>query len=133
MKLVSKNSLASLSLVVLLGFTPNTKTETIIKNPGIALRLAGQETNQPVLQLDIENSRKDVFFISIKDQDGIVLHKENARNENITRRFRLDTEDLKDAVLQVTITSKATAKPTVFEVRMNTKVTQETKIVTLTE
>jgi outer membrane lipoprotein-sorting protein len=133
MKLVTKNSIAAFALVVMLGITPNVMPETIIKNPCIALRLAGQETNQPVLQLDIENNDKDVFFITIRDQDGVVLHKENAKNENITRRFRLDTEDLKDAVLQVTITSKRTAKPTIFEVKLNTKVTQETKITSVSE
>jgi hypothetical protein len=128
MTFISKKTIAALALVFMLGITPNAMTETVINNPGITLTQTGKEANQPVFHLNIPNMAKELYFITITDQNNVVLYDETAKGENISRRFRLNTEDLNDGVLRVTVTTRKTAKPSLFEIKLHTRQVPEAEV-----
>ena len=129
MKHISKNNIAALALALLLGLTPNATTATGTVNPGISFFQAGTENSQPVFRLDIRNTAKELYFVTITDQQNTVLYEETLRGENISRNFRLNTEELSDGVIRVTINNRKFTKPSVYEVQVNTKQVRETKLV----
>lgn len=129
MKHISKNNIAALALAIMLGLSPNATTATGITNPGISFVTAGTENSQPVFRLDIRNTAKELYFITITDQHNVVLYEETVRGESISRSFRLNTDELNDGTIKVTVNNRKLARPSVFEVRVNTKQVQETQVV----
>lgn len=128
MKKTAKNTIIALGVLAIAGLSYPSMAAPGTKEPMVTLKTAGQESNQPVLVLEIANSMKDLYFITITDQDKVVLYDETAKEAFINRRFRLNTDDLSDAVLRVTVTSRKTAKPSVFEIKMNTKTLREAQV-----
>lgn len=131
MKKTAKNTIIALGVLAIAGLSYPSMAAPGTKDPVVVLKTAGQEANQPVLVLEIANSMKDLYFITITDQDKVVLYDETAKEEQISRRFRLDTDDLNNAVLKVTVTGRKTAKPSVFEIRLNTKTVREAQVTTV--
>jgi hypothetical protein len=56
----------------------------------------------PVFQLDLNNNEINEVAIVVKDEYGTVLYSEKVKGDHISRRFKLDAEDL-DAVAGTTI------------------------------
>jgi hypothetical protein len=134
MKQTVKNTAMAIGLIMSMAVAPSAMAGTGIKTPGIELKFTGKENNQPVFQLDIENSAKELYFVTIKDQDGVVLYEETLAGEKINRRFRLNTEELSGAVLTVEVAArKSAAKPVVFEIKSTPRIVEEHASVTLVQ
>lgn len=125
MKTTVKNTIIALGVLAIAGLSYPSMAAPGTKDPVIVLKAAGLEANQPVFVLEIANSLKELYFITITDQDKVVLYDEGTKDELINRRFRLNTEELNDAVLRVTVTARKNGKPSVFEIRLNTKTVRE--------
>lgn len=128
MKFISKKHIAALALVFMLGITPDAMSRTGINKQGVTLKMSGKEADQPVFQLNIPNQMNELYFITITDQNNVVLYDETAKGENISRRFRLNTEDLNDAVLKVSVSTRKADRPVVFEIKVNTRMVQEAQV-----
>ena len=71
--------------------------------PVVALKYIGLVQNQPMFQLDLNSVEETDFYISIKDQNGQVIYNEKITAKNFTRNYRLDIENLDDAILKVEV------------------------------
>ena len=96
-------------------------------SPTAELKYIGSLNNQPMFQLNLSSADEGEFRIAIKDQFGEVLYSERVKAKTFTRKFRLDTENLGDAVLRVEVKSGKN-KPEVFTINRNTRFVEETSI-----
>jgi hypothetical protein len=95
--------------------------------PGAELKYLGLINNQPIFQLNVNSDKEEYFVISVKDQFGETLYSEKVKTKIFTRNFRLDTENLDDAMLRVEVRS-GNKKPEVFTINRNTRFYEETSI-----
>ena len=95
--------------------------------PAVQLKYLGNINNQPVFQLDLNGSKEQNFSIAIKDQFGEILYSERVKAKTFTRNFRLDTDNLDDAVLKVEV-KDGSKNPQVFTINRNSRFVEETSI-----
>ena len=95
--------------------------------PAVSLKYIGLVQNQPMFQLDLNSVEETDFYVSIKDQFGQVIYTEKITAKNFTRNYRLDIENLDEAVLKVEVRD-GNKKPQVFTINRNTRYYEETSI-----
>ena len=61
--------------------------------PGIEIRYVGFREKNPVFEIITNNSKADNFFITISDETGTVLFSEKLSGKNLSRKYRIDTEE----------------------------------------
>jgi hypothetical protein len=96
--------------------------------PATQLKYIGSVEHQPLFQLNLDGSKEEYYYISIKDQQGQVLYNEKVKAKTFTRTFRLDTDDLGDAVLTVEVRSYNSNKPEVFTINRKTRFVEENSV-----
>ena len=127
MKKTMKN--AAIGLFTLLAVTAAiTSSATTIENEA-ELKAAGKINNQPVFQLDLNNSSSSKFIIVIKDEYGVTLYQEVITGMNISRKFQLNTEELSGVDVRFEIIDVKNNKTSVFNIQNSSKVLNETSIV----
>ena len=95
--------------------------------PGTELKYLGIINNQPIFQLNLNSDKEEYFVISVKDQFGDIFYSEKVKTKAFTRNFRLDTDNLEDAIIRVEVRS-GNKKPEVFTINRNTRFYEETSI-----
>ena len=95
--------------------------------PGTELKYLGIINDQPIFQLNLNSDKEEYFVISVKDQFGETLYSEKVKTKTFTRNFRLDTDNLEDAIIRVEVRS-GNNKPEVFTINRNTRFYEETSI-----
>ncbi|HUR65258.1 MAG TPA: hypothetical protein VMZ03_02820 [Chitinophagaceae bacterium] len=91
------------------------------------LKFAGMVNNDPLFVLNISGTQgNDDFVITISDDQGNTLYKENIRTESCTKKFLLNSEELGDAMLRFEISSRKTKTKVLYEVSSKNRYTQET-------
>jgi len=128
MKTKIKN-FGTIALVVALSFTATVSWafDGTKDTPVVSLKYVGLIQNQPTFQLDLNSVEETDFYISIKDQNGQVIYNEKITAKNFTRNYRLDIENLDDAILKVEVRD-GNNKPQVFTINRNTRYYEETSI-----
>ncbi len=127
MKKTIKNAAIGLFtlLAVTTGFTASAGDTT---TGGAELKIAGQLNNQPVFQLNLNNTANQRFIIVVKDEFGTVLHEEIVYGTNITRKFQFNKE-LEGIDVRFEIRDVKGSKTEVFNVKNSSKVVSESAIV----
>ncbi|MBK8086718.1 MAG: hypothetical protein IPK31_01325 [Chitinophagaceae bacterium] len=127
MKKTIKNAAIGLFtlLAVTTGFTASAGDTT---TGGAELKIAGQLNNQPVFQLNLNNTANQRFIIIVKDEYGTVLHEEIVYGTNITRKFQFNKE-LEGIDVRFEIRDVKGSKTEVFNVKNSSKVVSESAIV----
>ncbi|MEO8765307.1 MAG: hypothetical protein ABI416_13505 [Ginsengibacter sp.] len=59
------------------------------------LKFIGKFKNHPVFELNLNNPEAEEFFISLKDENNVLLFSETvkAKNANFSRKYQLDIDD----------------------------------------
>jgi hypothetical protein len=96
--------------------------------PAAQLKYIGSIGHQPLFQLNLDGVKEAYYYISIKDQKGQELYSEKVKAKTFTRTFRLDTEDIGDAVLTVEVRSSGSNKPEVFTINRKTRFVEENSV-----
>ena len=90
-------------------------------NP-MEFKFIGKIKNHPVFQLNLNNTESEEYFISIKDENHVLLYSEKvkAKDANFSRKYQLDIEedDLNAPGFGVTVevTSAKTHKTQVYKI-----------------
>lgn len=92
----------------------------------VELKFAGLVNEQPLFQLVFTGSpEQDDFTVSVTDEYGYTLYKENIRGENFTKKFLLNTDEIGDNTLRFEIYCNKTKKSVAYDVNRNTRLVQE--------
>jgi hypothetical protein len=92
---------------------------------GIDLKFIGNNDNQPVFQLNVNNTEDDEYLVTFRDEQNNVLYAGKLKGINITKNFQLNTEDGADGTMSVEVKSKKSNKAEVYKINRTTSYTQE--------
>jgi len=91
---------------------------------GIELKFIGNNENQPVFQLSVNNTEDDEYMVTFRDEQNNVLYAGKLKGINITKNFQLATEDGGDA-MSVEIKSKKSNKTETYKINRTRSFTEE--------
>ncbi|MBL7740979.1 MAG: hypothetical protein JNK14_17285 [Chitinophagaceae bacterium] len=94
----------------------------------VELKFIGNVKNQPLFHMNFNSSEESTYTITVRDEYGNVLYKENVKGGVFTKKFMLNTEELGDADLKFEVTGKGYEKPVVFEVNKYTRFVEDVVI-----
>jgi hypothetical protein len=92
---------------------------------GIDLKFIGNNDNQPVFQLNVNNTEDDEYIVTFRDEQNNVLYAGKLKGINISKNFQLNTDDGADGTLSVEVKSKKSSKADVYQINRTTSITQE--------
>jgi hypothetical protein len=92
---------------------------------GIDLKFIGNNDNQPVFQLNVNNTEDEEYIVTFRDEQNNVLYAGKLKGINISKNFQLNTEDGADNTLSVEVKSKKTNKAETYKINRTTSFTQE--------
>jgi hypothetical protein len=114
----------ALVTVLTIGFT----NSTYAAGPGEEgeLKFVGHSVNNlPVFQLSLNNSTAAEYTVTVRDGEKRVLLIEKLKGENISRRYKLDVEEVAFAAgTTFEVTNKLTKETTVYAVSSSSKVVE---------
>jgi hypothetical protein len=92
----------------------------------VELKFLGEVKNQLVFQLNFDgNVEENDFTVTITDETGNQLYKENVKGEKITKRYLIYSDEIGDNSLRFQITSKKSNQSVVYEVNHETHFVQD--------
>lgn len=62
-------------------------------DPGVEIKYLGFQERNPVFEININKAETENFVITIRDVSGTVLFSEKLTGKNISRKYRIDTEE----------------------------------------
>jgi hypothetical protein len=93
----------------------------------VELKFIGNLKDQPLFQMTFTSTEENDFTITIRDDYGNVLYRENVKGGSFTKNFVLNT-DLSDVGLKFEVSSKNYEKPVVFEINTYSRVVEDVVI-----
>lgn len=85
----------------------------------VLLKYIGSVNNQPVFQLSLNNSESDEFYVTIKDGAGNLLYAETVKGKDVTRKYRLNTDEIEVTGLRFEIENKSKADKFQYTIQKN--------------
>ena len=92
------------------------------------LRFIGNMENQPVFQLNLNNTEDDEFVVTFRDDAGNVLYSDKFKGAGITRKFMLKSEEFGDSALNVVVKSKKNNTTEVYTINRSHTYVEETVV-----
>lgn len=99
--------------------------EEVKPKTGIDLKFIGNIQDQPVFQLNVNNTEDDEYVVTFRDEQNNVLYTGKLKGINITKNFQLSTEEGVDNAMSVEVKSKKTNKAEVYKINKTRSFTEE--------
>jgi hypothetical protein len=131
MKKAMKNyGLMIITLITLsLGFTTITLANDEGKTKNTTeLKFIGNMENQPVFQLNLNNTEDDEFVVTFRDEAGNVLYSDKFKGAGISKKFMLKSEEFGDTALNVVVKSKKYNTTEVYTINRSHTYVEETVV-----
>ena len=94
--------------------------------PGVEIKYLGFLDKNPVFEIIFNNGQVDNYFITIRDEAGTTLHSEKISGKSISRRYRINTEEvIPEGGLRFEIRVGSTNKTEVYVAGVTESVTRE--------
>ena len=116
---MNRNKAAIIGLMAIVGAVTTNPVSASIKTdpPGVQVKYVGYAQSNPVFEITFKNAETDVYFITIRDQTGNILFSEKLKGKNISRKYRIDTEEeIEEGGLRFEVRSANTKKTDVYSV-----------------
>ena len=98
------------------------------RDNAIELKYIGNENNQPLFQLDLNNDEADEFVITLKDLSGGVIYSEAVKGKLISRKYRLNTDEIGISEIRFEVSNKKSNTRTVYTVSSTSRVVEDVVI-----
>lgn len=124
-----KRRFLSLALVALLSTSAATTAFAIEtpKNPE-TVRYVGDVNNLPIYQVLLNNTTDAAFIISIKDEEGNMLHSEKVQGKNIVRNYQLAEVPATNYSLHFEVLNTENKKQQIYTVNKTIKVVEKVAV-----
>ncbi|MEO5682318.1 MAG: hypothetical protein ABIQ88_06730 [Chitinophagaceae bacterium] len=99
--------------------------EGVKPKSGIDLKFIGNVEDQPVFQLNVNNTEDDEYIVTFRDEQNNVLYSGKLKGINITKNFQLSAEDGAENTMSVEVKSKKTSKSEVYKINRTRSFTEE--------
>ena len=130
-KIFNNNRLIAIAFFTVFSVAASPAVNAGDKHPSVPveIKFAGFIKNQPLFLLNFSgNAQQDEFTISITDESGNSLYKENIKGENFMMKFLLNTDEIEDDTLLFKIYSNKTKQSVTYEVNRNSRFVEEVAI-----
>jgi hypothetical protein len=127
-KVMNKNKAILVALMAIISTAFSNPVSAMDKNdpPGVEIRYLGFVDNNPVFEINTNNVQADNFFITIRDESGTVLYSEKLSGKNLSRKYRIDTEDeIAEGGLRFEVRSVNSKKTEVYIAGVSENITRE--------
>jgi len=128
-KVMNKNKAIIVGLMAIISTSFSNPVSAMDKKsdpPGIEIRYLGFVDKNPVFEFTTNNVQADNFFITIMDETGAVLFSEKLSGKNLSRRYRIDTdEEIADGGLRFEVRSVNSKKTGVYIAGVSENITRE--------
>ena len=112
---------------------------TVLTNPANAItktdppvteiKYLGFVERNPLFELKLNNPDTESYSINIRDASGTIIFSEKLSGKNISRKYRIDTEDeIPEGGLRFEVKSLKTKKTDVYVAGMTENVTREIEV-----
>src|SRR5260221_907301 len=92
----------------------------------VELKFLGEVKDQLVFQLNFDgNAEENEFAVTITDEAGATLYRENVKVEKVTKRNLLNSDEIGDGIVHFHITSKKSNQTVVYQVNHVAHVVQD--------
>ena len=116
----------ALCVLCMSALTNATFAKTSSKDPG-QLKFIGNNQNQPVFRLSLNNEEAGEYIIKIMDADYNSLYSEKVKGTNLSRSYQLDIDEADLSSygfgVRVEVSSAKSHKTEVYKISSETKVT----------
>jgi|CXWL01.1.fsa_nt_gi hypothetical protein len=130
-KIFNNNRLIAIAFFTVFSVAISPAVTANDKNPvvPVELKFAGFINDQPLFQLNFSGDvLQNEFTISITDENGISLYRENIKGENFSKKFLLNTDEIGDNTLRFEVFSNKTKQSVAYKVNRNTRFVQDVVI-----
>jgi hypothetical protein len=122
-----------ITIIALIALTVGFTTVTLANDEGktrniTELKFIGNLENQPVFQLNLNNTEEDEFIVTFRDEAGNVLYTDKFKGANITKKFLLKSEEFGDAALHVVVKSKKNSTSDLYIINRSHTYVEETVV-----
>jgi hypothetical protein len=127
---IKNYGLMIIALITLtVGFTTITLANDEGKTKNITeLKFIGNMENQPVFQLNLNNTEDDEFLVTFRDDAGNVLYSDKFKGAGISKKFLLKSEEFGDSALNVVVKSKKYNTTEVYTINRSHTYVEETVV-----
>jgi len=96
-KVMNKNKAIIIAMMALISTSFSNPLSAMDKKtdpPGVEIKYLGFLDKNPVFEIIFNNVQVDNYFITIRDEAGTTLHSEKISGKSISRRYRINTEEV---------------------------------------
>lgn len=129
-----KKSIFSLGFtsLVLVGLANTASASTTDTTPTPAVKYIGSLDGQPVFKVDLNNESAKVQYLTIKDDQGVVLYAEKIKSKQFSKSFKFENSDRDNVKLTFVVENeKGVQSSQEFKVNTNTRVYNDVVVTTL--
>jgi hypothetical protein len=98
---------------------------------GIAIHYVGNVNNQPVFQVEFENTSEEPVQVSIKDEDGNTLYFAKIKDRRFSKKFQFEKAESDNMTLSFTLATPKEKHTQVFEVNTNVRMVRDVVVTRL--
>ena len=128
-KVMNKNKAIIIAIMALISTSFSNPLSAMDKKtdpPGVEIKYLGFLDKNPVFEIIFNNGQVDNYFITIRDEAGTTLHSEKISGKSISRRYRINTEEvIPEGGLRFEIRVGSTNKTEVYVAGITESVTRE--------
>ncbi|MDQ6813815.1 MAG: hypothetical protein M3040_08765 [Bacteroidota bacterium] len=103
-------------VLVLFSNSANAANKKAGKESAYELKYVGKFQEQPVFQLDIQNSQQEDVYITLEDEVGNLLYKDRFNQKNFSKKFQIDVSEGNGASLKMILASKGKTETQTFKI-----------------
>jgi hypothetical protein len=129
---VVKQSLFSIGFTgfLLIGLVTGASAQSSDNAPKAAINYIGSLDGKPVFKVDLDNKNGNVYFLSIKDDEGALLYSEKIKDKQFSKSFRFDAD--RDVVkLSFILSTGKETQTQEFKVNTSTRSYNDVAVTTL--
>jgi hypothetical protein len=91
----------------------------------IDLKFIGNVNDQPVFELNLQNTSEDEYAVIFRDNYGNILYSERIKGTSITKKFILNTEEIGDEPLNVIVKAKKLNRTETYSINRKYSYTEQ--------
>jgi hypothetical protein len=128
-----KKSILSLGFtsLVLIGLATTASARTTDTTPAPAVKYLGSLDGQPVFRVELNNENAKFQYLTIKDDQGVVLFSEKIRGKQFSKSFRFESLDRDNVKLSFIVETDKGVQSQEFKVNTNTRILNDVVVTTL--
>jgi hypothetical protein len=127
-----KKSIFSLGFtgLMVIGLASTAFAHTTDTTPNPTVKYIGSLDGHPLFKVEFANEKGTPFYLSIKDDQGMVLYTEKIKDKQFSKNFRFES-DRDQVKLTFTLEGKNGIQSQEFKVNTNTRVLNDVVVTTL--